>query len=189
MLFLGSYPPRNADRDVHQGCGRQLRPAFRGHSEIIAIESGRAAARVPADRRRELDPGRSRFVSRDRDIVNHHPCDALNVQHEFGLFGGDNGEWIVDLIALVRKPVTVSLHTVLPDPTPDHLRVVRTICATATAVVVLSATGKDILIERYGIDPHKVNVIHHGVPTFRSQHRCRQDELGCTTAKSCRRSV
>jgi glycosyltransferase involved in cell wall biosynthesis len=80
------------------------------------------------------------------------------------LFGGDNGEWIVDLIALVRKPVIVSLHTVLPEPTPDHMRVVRTICATASAVVVLSATGRTILIERYGIDAQKISVIHHGVP-------------------------
>jgi glycosyltransferase involved in cell wall biosynthesis len=166
MLFLGSYPPRECGiatftKDVVDSYDQR----FGGHSEIIAIEE-------PGAPQREYPPTVvANLIQDDRasyraiaDIVNHHPCDALNVQHEFGLFGGDNGEWIVDLIALVRKPVTVSLHTVLPDPTPDHLRVVRTICATATAVVVLSATGKDILIERYGIDPHKVNVIHHGVP-------------------------
>jgi glycosyltransferase involved in cell wall biosynthesis len=166
MLFLGSYPPRECGiatftKDVVDSYDQR----FGGHSEIIAIEE-------PGAPQRDYPPTVvANLIQNDRtsyrevaDIVNHHPCDALNVQHEFGLFGGDNGEWIVDLIALVRKPVTVSLHTVLPEPTPDHLRVVRTICATATAVVVLSATGKQILIERYGIDPHKVNVIHHGVP-------------------------
>jgi glycosyltransferase involved in cell wall biosynthesis len=166
MLFLGSYPPRECGiatftKDVVDSYDKR----FGGHSEIIAIEE-------PGAPQRDYPPTVvANLIQDDRDsyraiadIVNHHPCDALNVQHEFGLFGGDNGEWIVDLIALVRKPVTVSLHTVLPEPTPDHLRVVRTICATASAVVVLSATGKDILIGRYGIDPHKVNVIHHGVP-------------------------
>jgi len=166
MLFLGSYPPRECGiatftKDVVDSYDQR----FGGHSEIIAIEE-------PGAPQRDYPPTVvANLIQDDRasyraiaDIVNHHPCDALNVQHEFGLFGGDNGEWIVDLIALVRKPVTVSLHTVLPEPTPDHLRVVRTICATATAVVVLSATGRDILIERYGIDPQKVNVIHHGVP-------------------------
>jgi glycosyltransferase involved in cell wall biosynthesis len=166
MLFLGSYPPRECGiatftKDVVDSYDQR----FGGHSEIIAIEE-------PGAQLRDYPPTVvANLIQNDRmsyrelaDIVNHHPCDALNVQHEFGLFGGDNGEWIVDLIALVRKPVTVSLHTVLPEPTPDHLRVVRTICATASAVVVLSATGKDILIERYGIDPQKVNVIHHGVP-------------------------
>jgi polysaccharide biosynthesis protein PslF len=166
MLFLGSYPPRECGiatftKDVVDSYDQR----FGGHSEIIAIEE-------PGAPQRDYPPTVvANLIQDDRDsyravadIVNRHPCDALNVQHEFGLFGGDNGEWIIDLIALVRKPVTVSLHTVLPEPTPDHLRVVRTICATATAVVVLSATGKDILMERYGIDPHKVNVIHHGVP-------------------------
>jgi glycosyltransferase involved in cell wall biosynthesis len=166
MLFLGSYPPRECGiatftKDVVDSYDKR----FGACSEIVAIEEPGSPSRdYPATVVAKL-------VQDDRDsyraiaeFVNAHPCDALNVQHEYGLFGGDNGEWIVDLIALVRKPVIVSLHTVLPEPTPEHLRVARTICATASAVVVLSATGKDILIGRYGIDPQKVNVVHHGVP-------------------------
>jgi glycosyltransferase involved in cell wall biosynthesis len=166
MLFLGSYPPRECGiatftKDVVDSYDQR----FGGHSEIIAIEEPGAPSRdYPPTVVASLFQDDRASYRAIADIVNRHPCDALNVQHEYGLFGGDNGEWIVDLIALVRKPVTVSLHTVLPEPTPDHLRVVRTICATASAVVVLSATGKDILIERYGIDPQKVSVIHHGVP-------------------------
>ena len=167
MLFLGSYPPRECGiatftKDVVDSYDER----FGGHSEIITIEESDAPPR-------DYPPTVvANLIQNDRDsyraiadIINHHPCDALNVQHEYGLFGGgENGEWIIDLIALVRKPVIVSLHTVLPEPTPDHLRVVRTLCATVSAVVVLSATGKDILVERYGIDPQKVSVVHHGVP-------------------------
>jgi polysaccharide biosynthesis protein PslF len=150
MLFLGSFPPRECGiatftKDVVDSYDQR----FGGHSEIIAIEEPGAPARdYPATVVANLIQADRESYRAVADIVNHHPCDGLNVQHEFGLFGGDNGEWIVDLIALVRKPVTVSLHTVLPEPTPDHLRVVRTICATASAVVVLSATGRDILIDR-----------------------------------------
>jgi polysaccharide biosynthesis protein PslF len=166
MLFLGSYPPRECGiatftKDVVDSYDQR----FGGHSEIITIEE-------PGAPQRDYPPTVVASLTQDdrssyravADIVNRHPCDALNVQHEFGLFGGENGEWIVDLIALVRKPVIVSLHTVLPEPTPDHMRVVRTICATASGVVVLSATGKDILIGRYAIDPEKITVVHHGVP-------------------------
>jgi len=166
MLFLGSYPPRECGiatftKDVVDSYDQR----YGLRSEIISIEEPGAPPReYPANVVASLlqdDRGTYGAVA---EFVNAHSCDALNVQHEYGLFGGEDGEWIVDLIALVRKPVIVSLHTVLPEPTPNHLRVTRTICATASGVVVLSATGKDILIDRYGIDPHKVSVIHHGVP-------------------------
>jgi glycosyltransferase involved in cell wall biosynthesis len=166
MLFLGSYPPRECGiatftKDVVDSYDRR----FLGSSEIVSIEEPGAPPRdYPASVVGQLIQDDRASYRAIAEFVNEHACDALNIQHEYGLFGGENGEWIVDLIALVRKPVIVSLHTVLPEPSPEHMRVARTICATASAVVVLSATGKDILIERYGIDPLKVNVIHHGVP-------------------------
>jgi polysaccharide biosynthesis protein PslF len=166
MLFLGSYPPRECGiatftKDVVDSYDQR----YGLRSEIISIEEPGAPAReYPATVVASLMQDDRGTYGAVAEFVNEHACDALNVQHEYGLFGGEDGEWIVDLIALVRKPVIVSLHTVLPEPTPNHLRVTRTICATASGVVVLSATGKDILIDRYGIDPQKVTVIHHGVP-------------------------
>lgn len=166
MLFLGSFPPRECGiatftKDVVDSYDRR----FGTSSEIIAIEEPGAPERAyPSNVVAKLTQDDRASYRAIADFVNAHSCEALNVQHEYGLFGGDEGEWIVDLIALVRKPVIVSLHTVLPEPSPDHLRVARTICATATAVVVLSSTGRDILLNRYGVDPCKVHVIHHGVP-------------------------
>jgi glycosyltransferase involved in cell wall biosynthesis len=166
MLFLGSYPPRECGiatftKDVVDSFDER----YNARSEIVSIEEPGAPERAyPESVVANLIEGDRDSYRAIAEFVNEHPCDAVNVQHEYGLFGGNNGEWIVDLISLVRKPVIVSLHTVLPNPSSDHLRITRTICATASAVVVLSSTGKDILIERYGIDPLKVNVVHHGVP-------------------------
>jgi glycosyltransferase involved in cell wall biosynthesis len=166
MLFLGSYPPRECGiatftKDVVDSYDQR----FQARSEIVSIEE-------PGAPPRDYPPAVvASLIQNDRDsyrataeFVNAHSCDALNVQHEYGLFGGDDGAWIVDLIALVRKPVIVTLHTVLPEPSPEHLLLARTIGATASAIIVLSGTGKEILIDRYGIDPLKINVIHHGVP-------------------------
>jgi glycosyltransferase involved in cell wall biosynthesis len=166
MLFLGSYPPRECGiatftKDVVDSYDQR----FGGRSEIISIEEPGAPVReYPAAVVANLIQGERGSYRAIAEFVNAHPCNALNIQHEYGLFGGDDGEWIVDVLAFVRKPVIVSLHTVLPEPTPDHMRVARTICAMASSVVVLSETGRHILIERYGIEPNKVAVIHHGVP-------------------------
>jgi len=139
--------------------------AFGSYSSVVAIDEPGGEARVYPSRvvarLVQNDHGSYRRVA---DFVNAWPCDVFNIQHEYGLFGGDDGEWIVDLIAGVRKPVVTSLHTVLPDPSPQHLRVARALCATSSAVVVLSETGREILINRYGVEPHKIHVIHHGVP-------------------------
>jgi polysaccharide biosynthesis protein PslF len=139
--------------------------AFATRSSVIAIDEPGGEDRVYSDR------VVGRLVQRDRDsyyriagFINAYPCDALNIQHEYGLFGGDEGEWVVDLISAVEKPVVTSLHTVLPEPSPQHLRVARAICAASTAVVVLSETGRELLIDVYEVDPAKIHVIHHGVP-------------------------
>ena len=166
MLFLGSYPPRECGiatftKDVVNSYDE----LYGTKSEIIAIEEPGAPPRAyPPEVLTELIQDNRESYRDIADVVNIHPCDALSIQHEYGLFGGEEGEWILDLIARVRKPTIMSLHTVLPDPSPAHRRVARGICANATAIVVLSRTGKDILVERYGVDATKVHVIHHGVP-------------------------
>lgn len=166
ILFLGSFPPRACGiatftKDVVDSYDAR----YVTRSEIVAIEETDAPPR-------SYSPDVvARLIQNDRDsyrrvaaFVNAHCCEALNIHHEYGLFGGDEGEWIVDLIALVSKPTIVTLHTVLPEPSSAHLRVARAFCATAAAIVVLSRTGKEILVERYGIDAAKVHVVHHGVP-------------------------
>jgi len=138
---------------------------FGTRSGVVAIDEPGAEGRVYPDQVvASLVQADHESYRRVADFVNAYPCDVLNIQHEYGLFGGDDGAWILELIAGVRKPVVTSLHTVLPDPSPEHLKLARAICATSTAIVVLSETGRDVLIDRYGVDPSKVRVVHHGVP-------------------------
>lgn len=140
-------------------------------SQIVAIDEPGAANRAygPSVVARLQQEERASY-KRVARAINAHPAGLLNVQHEYGLFGGSDGSWLLDLFEELQKPVVVSLHTVLPDPTAGHRAVARRLCERAAAVVVLSQTGKDILVDGYGIDPTKLHVIHHGVPDvpFRS---------------------
>jgi glycosyltransferase involved in cell wall biosynthesis len=165
-LFLGSFPPRECGiatftKDVVES----FDAAFGTASSVVAIDEPggetrsypkRVIARLTQD-----DPGSYRSVAR---AINAHPAELLDIQHEYGLFGGQDGSWVLDLLQHVRKPVVVSLHTVLPEPRDNHRSVARRLCERCDAVVVLSDTGKDILESVYGVDPAKIHVIHHGVP-------------------------
>ncbi|HKU67958.1 MAG TPA: glycosyltransferase family 4 protein [Candidatus Baltobacteraceae bacterium] len=165
-LFLGSFPPRECGiatftKDVVDSFDR----TFATSSEIIAIDE-------PGGEVRTYGPevvARLRQNSRDSytdvaAIVNAHPAQVLNIQHEYGLFGGERGEWLIDLLQASEKPVVLTLHTVLPDPDEIMLRVTRDLCRYANSIVVLSETGRDLLDRVYHIDLSRVRVIHHGVP-------------------------
>ncbi|MFN2450230.1 MAG: glycosyltransferase family 4 protein [Candidatus Baltobacteraceae bacterium] len=165
-LFLGSFPPRECGiatftKDVVDAFDN----AFRTSSEIIAIDE-------PGGEVRQYGPRVVARLSQERResyldvaaIVNAHPAAVLNIQHEYGLFGGERGEWLVDLLRAVEKPITVTLHTILPEPDEQMLRVTRELCRYASVVIALSHTGRDLLANVYHVDPDRLRVIHHGVP-------------------------
>jgi glycosyltransferase involved in cell wall biosynthesis len=165
-LFMGSFPPRECGIATFTAdVVNSFDLAFGTRSDVIAIDEPGAGER--AYPRNVV----ARLVQDDRDsyraaaaFANASEASLVNIQHEYGLFGGPDGVWFLDFLEELEKPSIVSLHTVLPDPTESHRSVTRRICERADAVVVLSQTGKDILADAYGVDPEKIHVIHHGVP-------------------------
>jgi glycosyltransferase involved in cell wall biosynthesis len=99
------------------------------------------------------------------DAINRSEAQLVNLQHEFGIFGGEWGESVLELVDPLDRPLVVTLHTVLPDPPPRARRVVRALCRRAAAVVVMSPSAVDLLEARYGVPRSRVHVIEHGVPS------------------------
>jgi len=97
-------------------------------------------------------------------------CDVVVVQHEYGIFGGADGEDVLELLEHVRAPVVTVLHTVLTHPTPNQHRIVASLARTSTALVTMTETGRDRLIAHWGVDPTTVTVIPHGAEDNRSEH-------------------
>lgn len=97
-------------------------------------------------------------------VLNAGRVDAVSLQHEFGIFGGDDGEWIVDLVEALHPPLVTTLHTVLSCPTQRQRRVIERISAASAKVIVMADKGARILASSYEIEPRKVDVIPHGIP-------------------------
>jgi polysaccharide biosynthesis protein PslF len=165
-LFLGSYPPRECGiatftKDMVDAYDR----AFGLASPVIAVdEPGADVRRYPLEVFGRIAEDQRESYAAAAQFVNEYPVDLVNNQHEYGLFGGEKGEWLVDFMRSLDKPVVLTLHTVLPEPDEAYLRVTRELCAHATKVVALSETGRGLLESSYGIDPSLLEVIHHGVP-------------------------
>ena len=96
--------------------------------------------------------------------INDSGAEVLWVQHEYGIFGGEDGAMICDLVDRVAVPLVLTLHSVLGSPSPGQERILRHLVTRASRIMVMSGHGRDLLIERYGAIPATVEVIAHGAP-------------------------
>ncbi|HSM34139.1 MAG TPA: glycosyltransferase, partial [Anaerolineae bacterium] len=96
--------------------------------------------------------------------LNACDIDAVSLQHEYGIWGPDDGGGVLDFLAALSVPAVATLHTVLRHPTAAQHRIMRGILDTTAAVVVMSRAAASLLSDRYAADPTRVEIIPHGVP-------------------------
>jgi polysaccharide biosynthesis protein PslF len=88
--------------------------------------------------------------------------DMVIVQHEYGIYGGPDGQDVVPLLQALRVPSIVVLHTVLARPTPRQRKILDEILAAASAVITMTQTARSRVLDIYGASPAKTFVIPHG---------------------------
>jgi len=96
--------------------------------------------------------------------LNNSDIDLLVIEHEYGIFGGEHGEYILDLVNSMEIPMVTTLHTVLPEPNLKQHFIINTLGKKCMKMVTMANNTKEILQSVYGVDPEKIEVIQHGVP-------------------------
>jgi glycosyltransferase involved in cell wall biosynthesis len=94
------------------------------------------------------------------DVLNSF--DVVIVEHEYGIYGGADGQDVVSLLEALYVPTIVVLHTVLAKPTPRQRAILDGVIAAAGVVVTMTNTARSRLLDSYGTPPEKVFVIPHG---------------------------
>jgi glycosyltransferase involved in cell wall biosynthesis len=104
------------------------------------------------------------------DYLNANQYEAAIVQHEYGIFGGEDGSHILHMIKFLKMPVITNLHTVLENPTEGQRKVMKGLAKYSDRLLVMSKKAIDILVKVYDIDREMIAFIPHGVPdtTFES---------------------
>lgn len=90
-------------------------------------------------------------------------CNAVIVQHEFGIYGGPDGADLLNLLSQIRVPVILVLHTVLADPSDLQRSIIEQASRMASTVVVMSEGAERTLLGAYAVAEHTVSRIPHGV--------------------------
>lgn len=98
------------------------------------------------------------------DFLNDSKVTAVNLQHEYGLFGGDSGAYLLEFLKRLKKPVVSTLHTVLAEPTDGQRDVLARICERSHTLVVMAERARTILNDLYSVPRDRIRLIHHGAP-------------------------
>jgi glycosyltransferase involved in cell wall biosynthesis len=166
IALIGNYLPRRCGiatftTDIH----RAFEARYPGvKMDVWAMNDNAADYAYPAGVTGTIeqdDPMAYRLAAAE---IAASGADMVWIQHEFGIFGGEAGEYIVRLIERLTMPVAVTLHTVLSEPKSAQRRVMNALVDRCDMLIVMAEAAKRILIETYGCDPAKISVIPHGIP-------------------------
>jgi glycosyltransferase involved in cell wall biosynthesis len=166
FAILGNHLPRHcgiATFTTHLADGLA---AERPDADVFVVAMNDAG-------RRHVYPSRIRFeiaesdldsYRRAADFLNVNQVDVLSVQHEYGIFGGKAGAHLLTLLRELRMPIVTTLHTVLSSPNSAQRTVIEELARLSDRLVVMSASGADLLKRVHNIPDDQIDLIPHGIP-------------------------
>lgn len=166
VALIGNFPPRKCGIATFTADLREALvetdPNLR-ISTVAVTDEGQKHA-YPSVVGYEINQHEADDYAAAADHINALNPDAVSLQHEFGIFGGEAGEYLLKLIERLRAPVVTTLHTVLADPTPDQRRVMERLAQHSARLVVMTEMGRTILSRHWNFPAEKIAVIPHGIP-------------------------
>jgi glycosyltransferase involved in cell wall biosynthesis len=166
IAFLGDYLPRKCGiatftHDVRESVARVF-PEI--ESFVVPVNDLEKGYDYPPEVRFEFAENDLDSYGRTAAYLNFSNADVVCLQHEYGIFGGPAGSFILPLLRDLRIPVVTTLHTVLDEPNADQRRVLQEIGVLSSRLVVMSERGRKMLRNVYGVPDEKIDLIPHGIP-------------------------
>ncbi|MDO8508288.1 MAG: glycosyltransferase [Nanoarchaeota archaeon] len=177
ILYMATYPPRECGiatftKDISDAIDRRFFPTMK--SRILAMNNnGTNIYNYPKKVNMQISDTEITDYLNTARIINESPqIKLVNIQHEFGIFGGEYGEYLLPFLELVEKPIVITFHSVLPSPNDKLKKIVREISKRVSAIIVMTKKAVEILKKHYHLKT-KIHIIPHGIPntSFESQKR------------------
>jgi len=118
----------------------------------------------PPQVRCEINQSQLNEYSLAADLCNLNQVDVVCLQHEYGIFGGKRGSFIIELLRDLKMPVVTTLHTILKDPNIQERQIMMQLAEFSDRLVVMSERSVEFLRDIYQVPEEKIALIHHGIP-------------------------
>ncbi len=168
VLFIGTYVPKECGIATFTS---DLLNSVLGenndvHCEVIALSDPSETYNYPEEVVFQIQRDKLEDYYRAADYINQSDVDIVCLQHEFGLFGGDAGDYIFALLSGINKPVITTMHTVIREPEPEYRVSTEKLIRCSEKLVVMSQSAVDMLKAVYKAPEDKIELIFHGVPDY-----------------------
>src|SRR4030042_1828760 len=168
IVFISTFPPRQCGiatftADLANTVNQTFRPFI--ESKIVAMNISDISPLPYSDKVifQISQPNVKDYVNTALGLNQLKKVRLVNIQHEFGIFGGEYGSYIILFLKKIKKPVVVTFHTVLPSPDKKMLDVVQNIAKYSKGIIVMTRYAKELLERDYGLNPIKIQFIIAGV--------------------------
>ena len=178
IAFLGSYPPRRCGIATFTADLSQAVTAAMPESEvtIVAMNDGTTYP-YPSEVAVTVEQSDLACYEAAAESLNARACDVLCVQHEFGIFGGPDGSYLLSMLRRVHAPIVTTLHTVLERFTPSQAAVIEELAALSSRLVVMSERAVGFLVSQ-GVPARKILLVPHGVPDVLADRATEKERMG-----------
>ncbi len=166
ILFLSSFPPKKCGiASFTQDLINAIKPEITEETDsvVCALDKSTNANLYKYPVIMVMDSYQSDICVETATAINKDPAIKLIcIEHEFGLYGGELGEYLLGFLAMLDKPFIIRFHTVLPHPVSKMLSIVQAIALLAEKVIVMTKSSARIITEDYSVNADKVVIIPHG---------------------------
>ena len=169
LVYVSTFPPRECGiatftQDLLNSFNEMCNPQV--EAKIVAMNLDKTS-QYSYDKKKVifqiLQSEEKSYMQAAQYLNNLEQVALVNIQHEFGIFGGNYGSYLTLFLRELEKPVIITFHTVLPTPNKELYDAVLVINNHVRKIVVMTHLAKDILIKDYGIDSEKITIIPHGI--------------------------
>jgi glycosyltransferase involved in cell wall biosynthesis len=166
IAFVGDYLPRKCGiaTFTYDLCTSVATQYPGSDCFVVPINDISPGYEYPAEVRFEIEEQDVDSYLRAADFLNFANADIVSLQHEYGIFGGPAGSHVVRLLRDLRMPIVTTLHTVLPDPSSEHRRVLSQVADLSSRLIVMSERARTFLRDIYDVPDAKIDLIAHGIP-------------------------
>ena len=175
IAYIGTYPPRECGigtftQNLFRAVQAQFENGRAKEGVVIAMDDQADSYNYPSEVKFKIRQEQQEDYLEAPRYINLSGADVCILEHEFGIFGGQNGIYVLPLLHRLEVPLIVTLHTVLKTPSYNEKAILVEICKMAAKVVVMTEKAVEFLTSIYDIQRDKIEIIEHGVPDLQYEH-------------------